>query len=176
MEEFSKWIINWTFIMIPGIIYLLFMILIIQYNAKFNLYNFIKVHLNYLPYIFILSILFSYIIGLSAHYSLEQIIHPLNLNKGSDQKTSMYYQYYIDLSYYYQNLVMWRHLLISIFFLFLTLLLPKYRNFLKWPVWIVFIIVMCVIILSYLHSRELLINLDCSNQVYKIQQELNYHK
>lgn len=175
METFSKWIIGWIFVMIPGFIYMIGILCLIQYNPKYKLFNYIKTYKSFFPYIFISLVLFSYIIGLSAHYSFEQIYHWFFEKEKLPPVHSDYYQFYIDLSYYYQYLVMWRHLFISTLFLFLILLLPKYRDFVKWPIWLFFIMAIIVVLLCYLDFREILNKIVPDNPMYKTQQGLNYH-
>jgi hypothetical protein len=75
MESFYKQITDWLFVIAPGFIYLCsFFFLFLSFRKKYNL-EFIKSSREYFPYIIILLIFFSYIVGMSIHLDSQVIIY-----------------------------------------------------------------------------------------------------
>jgi hypothetical protein len=172
MEAVSKWIIGWIYVMIPGFIYIIGIFLLWQYNTKGKFFKVRKINPSFFPYILILLIIFSYVIGLSAHYTFEKIYNWI-CHVTVVKKASNNLQFRFDWSYYYQYLIMWRHLFISILCLFIILVFSKYRKNLKWPIWFIFIIALIIILITYLEQKQILKSLDPNDSKYQIEQELS---
>lgn len=131
MDSVFQWTTGSLYIIVPGLIYLVvafFLILIAI--GKFDL-TFIKSMNNYLTFIFILILIFSYILGLSCQIVLEKIIWLIhdssektfdNIIKHLDNQGKPYSDLEIfSLSVSYSKLLMFRHLVISFFLLFIAL-------------------------------------------------------
>jgi hypothetical protein len=120
-------LIPWIQITIPGFVYVSSVFFLILFFAgKYDL-TFSKDTREYVPFIAILAIFFSYVVGFSAHLISEKVIsiicseYKLSISNFKGMQKIISDNVFKSLSDTYVDFVMLRHLSVSTFFLGLTL-------------------------------------------------------
>jgi len=132
VETFAQWISRSISYLIPGLIYLTAVFfLFLFFLKKYDLF-FFKSLLDYAPYIAIILLFLSYIVGDFCQIFLDRIVNLINDNSdirlkmikyARDHKSISIEQSYESITYTFNKLVMIRHFIVSIFFLDVCLFL-----------------------------------------------------
>jgi hypothetical protein len=168
METVTKWIVGWLYLMIPGFVYLVGLFLLWQHLTRDKFFKMKEFHSGWFPYFFILIIIFSYIIGLSAHLTFQKVLYWFSQDfaKVAKELKNKLLKFQIDLAYCYQYLVMWRHLFLATFLLGVILFIKEFKSKIKWVVLIVFIIILLIIGLTYIKQKEIYKSFDEKDPKY----------
>jgi len=169
MKDFTRWIMAWLYLMIPGFIYLLAIFFILQRFTNDYILKLSNIHLM-LPYISILTIIASYTTGLTIHYAFEKVLQTIRSKKKRESENqklsdldSKPSEFRADWSYYYAFLVMFRHLFISTIILGISLWLwfnHKSKPELAWTFLLTGITFSLIILIAYYKFKDVLKRLE----------------
>jgi hypothetical protein len=160
MESFlSDYLQLFQNLTVPGFIYLLGILLLIQAYTNIKVFNNIdKIKELYLP-ISILVVVFSFILGLVIFLAEQQIIGQYVIGPSPDPTKIQYAKFYQNV---YCALIMIRHLIISIFFLVSALIVYLYKERKplahKWLFTIMYLVLIVVLTLAYIKIKDILDN------------------
>jgi predicted tellurium resistance membrane protein TerC len=168
MKSVSNWLFDLIYFLLPGFLYLSVAFIIIQHLSDNYLLNLIKDNKEYFPYISILTIAISYVIGLSMYLASEQFIFWIipkfkkkGISFGNNSKEKQ-----ISYQKNRETFIMIRHLIFSIFLLGISLLLwsndsekPELQRFLFYT-FIICMIFSAILIIAYIFQRNIMIEFD----------------
>ena len=159
-ENLSKWVRDVMYVLIPGIIYLIDIILLLQLKFDFDFISILKDYDDYSFFFISIIILISYVVGYAIGRAISVIHCLFNCNKSrkkfedqnklfiNSNEDSVKKQKEISLKYYTQ-LILIRNLFLSVLFLFLIICFPEIFKCLT-------LLIFIVILLAFLAAWILL--------------------
>jgi hypothetical protein len=167
VSQFIPWIQG----AIPGFVYVSAFFFVIQFFAGKKNLKYDGVVSGYLPYIAIIVVFFSYVVGLSSYLISEKIIYCIydkytpHITKLIELQKNIPEKVYLSYRNTYEDLIMLRHLSASTLILGISLYnwfrKSEYPKF-KWLSLNTCILFTAFFVLAYCAQRELLIELRTS--------------
>ena len=167
MKSFlSDYLVLFQNLTLPGFFYLLVVLVLIKDYADIDLIKKVKENKEFLVYISILVLVFSFIMGLAAHLALQEV-KTLFINRLDDvhSKPSVDQKFFNNV---YGVLIMIRHLIISISFLVISIAIyfnrTKKRLNNKWFFTFMYILMFLILSLAYCKIRYVFVKISDSKQ------------
>ena len=163
MESFlSDYLVLFQNLALPGFFYLLVVLVLIQDYANIEIIKILKENKDFLIYISILVIVFSFVMGLVAHLALQEVKTLLRIPSNSSRV-----QGEISINVY-GVLIMIRHLLISISFLVISIAIyfirTKKRLNNKRFFTFIYTLMFLILSLAYFKIRDVFVKMSDSKQ------------
>jgi len=159
-------ITDWMYLIIPGFVYLSAFFFTLLLSTRTNKIKINKSVREYLPYIAIIVLFSSYILGLSFNLAFERLYFWICQNKSpvpTVQNHTISDRNIEQIDQVYAGLVMFRHLIISTIWLGISFFFWLRKNTLsrlKWHVLIFCFLLNVVFVLAYLFAQEFLNKLN----------------
>ena len=172
IDSFYKWIREVFHLLIPGGIYFLDLIILLQCSSDFVFVDFLNDNKDYLIYIIILIITLFYLLGYTINLTVQcfiWLIKPVSEQRFKDgldlEKTEL-----MQHSGYYFSLIMIRHLIISFFILGPIFLICQFGNGIfefNWIYIILWALYLIILSISYyqLQHKQKIINKFHNKQI-----------
>ncbi|MBN2395481.1 MAG: hypothetical protein JXC36_03340 [Candidatus Atribacteria bacterium] len=131
MDSFADWITSFIHVIAPGFIYFVLLILLIKLFLKIDLFKKINRNREYLPYVGIVAILSSYIIGYIMYQGSELIAKYLGLSGDSSKINALAPTAKEGYQVIRRGFLMVRHLLFSLLLLSISLWFAYWKKWRK---------------------------------------------
>lgn len=158
MDSLYKWIREVLHLLIPGLIYFIDLVIILQYSSDFVIVHILQDNKDYLIYLVFIIIMISYILGYTINLAVQNLIWSIKPKLKSEFKALLTSNNDVNLKYkeYFFNLIMHRHLIISFFLLGPILVFCRFENGLfkfKWIYVFLWTLYLGVLIYGYFHLQ-----------------------